>query len=141
MKSVCVLTRAFLRCPSPALPVTAEFGSVPAASQEPPSEGPRYQLQPGQLQGWGAQGSARSSQVCSPGQQPGASSFLQVTELLFECSIFVVSFPCKQSHVPSCLLSHLCSDCLNIVCDREVLIWLCRGKRGCGGTFNWLPAE
>lgn len=106
----------------------------------PLSAGPRYPLPPSQLQGWGPRGApAGSSPVCSPPPHPAPprgcpNGCLDATSL--RCL-----FSCKPSHVPAWLLSHLCSACLNIVCDREVLIWLYRETRGCGGTFNWLPAE
>lgn len=95
-----------------------------------------------QLQGWfprGQPGAAGSADL-------RGSHFLQVTGLLLECNVFVVSFSCKQSHQFFSLvlcrpLSHLCSRRLNIVGDEEVLIWLGREKQGRGGMFNWLPAE
>ena len=97
---------------------------------------PVRQLQQGQQHGRHAR-PAGSSRACGLSGSPS----LQVTGSLFECNIFVASLSCKQSHVLSCLLSHLRSDYLNIICDVEVLIWLCREEPGCGGTFNWLPAE
>lgn len=75
----------------------------------------------------------------APKVQPiarGGQIFRVLSDRIFN-SIFFISEP---SHVPACL-SYLYSNCLNIVSDGDVSIWICREERCCGGMFNWLPAE
>lgn len=75
----------------------------------------------------------------APKVQPialGGQIFSVLSDRIFN-SIFFISEP---SHVPTCL-SYLYSNCLNIVSDGDVLIWICREEWCCGGMFNWLPAE
>lgn len=75
----------------------------------------------------------------APKVQPialGGQIFSVLSDRIFN-SIFFISEP---SHVPTCL-SYLSSNCLNIVSDGDVSIWICREEWCCGGMFNWLPAE
>lgn len=67
---------------------------------------------------------------------PGGPTFSGLSGRILT-DIFFIS---ERSHVPTCL-SYLCSNCLNIVTDGEVLIWVCSAEWCCGGMFNWLPAE
>lgn len=84
--------------PPPARPRPVIAGSRSVRCCSPtrvPLKGPSKQLRPGQLQGWfprGQPGAAGSADL-------RGSRFLQVTGLLLECNVFVVSFSCKQSHV------------------------------------------